>query len=71
MIDATRSETDPEIINAFIMGRTRGYQEGIEKARQWILHNMPKYVKFHPTEYLTVCVNNEDMANDFKRAMEE
>lgn len=32
---------------------------------------MPKYVKFNPTEYLTVCVNNEDMANDFKRAMEE
>ena len=43
----------------------------IEKAHKWILHNMHKYVKWHPTESLTVCVNNEDMANDFKQAMEE
>lgn len=43
----------------------------IDKACKWILHNMHKYVKWHPTESLTVCVNNEDMANDFRKAMEE
>ena len=40
----------------------------IEKARQWIISNMPKYVK---ANRLDVFINNEDMANDFKRAMEE
>lgn len=40
----------------------------IEKARKWVLCNMPKYVK---TCRLEVFVNNEDMANDFKQAMEE
>ena len=40
----------------------------IEKAYKWILCNMPKYVK---ASQLDVFVNNEDMANDFKRAMEE
>jgi hypothetical protein len=40
----------------------------IEKARKWILCNMPKYVK---ANRLDVFINNEDMANDFKQAMEE
>lgn len=40
----------------------------IEKAYKWILCNMPKYVKAYQLE---VFINNEDMANDFKRAMEE
>lgn len=40
----------------------------IEKARQWIISNMPKYVNAHR---LDVFINNEDMANDFKRAMED
>lgn len=39
----------------------------IEKAYKWILCNMPKYVK---ANQLDVFINNEDMANDFKRAME-
>lgn len=40
----------------------------IEKAYKWILCNMPKYVKANQLE---VFIKNEDMANDFKRAMEE
>ena len=40
----------------------------IEKACKWILCNMPKYVK---ANRLDVFINNEDMANDFKQAMEE
>lgn len=40
----------------------------IEKAYKWILCNMPKYVK---ANRLDVFINNEDMANGFKRAMEE
>lgn len=40
----------------------------IEKACKWVLCNMPKYVK---VDQLDVFINNEDMANDFKRAMEE
>lgn len=40
----------------------------IGKAYKWILCNMPKYVK---ANQLDVFINNEDMANDFKRAMEE
>ena len=40
----------------------------IEKARQWILNNMHKYIKVKRFE---IFVNNEDMANDFKQAMEE
>ena len=40
----------------------------IGKAYKWILCNMPKYVKVNQ---LDIFVNNEDMANDFKRAMEE
>jgi hypothetical protein len=40
----------------------------IDKAYVWILRNMPNYVK--QTDYLTVSINNEDMANDFRKAME-
>jgi hypothetical protein len=40
----------------------------IEKACEWIISNMPKYVK---ANRLDVFINNEDMANDFKQAMEE
>ncbi len=40
----------------------------IEKTYEWILSNMPKYVK---SNRLDVFINNEDMANAFKRAMEE
>lgn len=50
------------------MGIIVGKKEMIEKARQWIISNMPKYVKAYQ---LDVFINNEDMANDFKRAMEE
>lgn len=53
---------------AFNMGIIVGKKEMIEKARQWIISNMPKYVKAYQ---LDVFINNEDMANDFKRAMEE
>lgn len=41
----------------------------IDKAYVWILRNMPNYVK--QTDYLTVSINNEDMANDFRKAMEK
>ena len=40
----------------------------IDKGYKWILCNMPKYIK---VIQLDVFINNEDMANDFKRAMEE
>ena len=40
----------------------------IEKAYEWILSNMPKYVKANK---LDVFVNNLDMASDFRKAMEE
>ena len=40
----------------------------IEKACDWIISNMPKYVKANK---LDVFINNLDMANDFKQAMEE
>ena len=40
----------------------------IEKAYQWILNNMHKYIKASGFE---IFINNEDMANDFKQAMEE
>ena len=53
---------------AFNMGIIVGKKEMIEKARQWIISNMPKYVK---ANRLDVFINNEDMANAFKRAMEE
>lgn len=39
----------------------------IDKAHEWILKNMPNYVK--QIDYLTVNINNEDMANDFRKAM--
>ena len=53
-----------------------GYKEGakwadktlIKKAYEWIISNMPKYVKANK---LDIFINNEDMANAFKRAMEE
>ena len=63
--------TPDDIADAFEEGAEWADKTMIEKARKWILHNMPKYVKWHPTESLAVCINNEDMANDFKRAMEE
>lgn len=40
----------------------------IEKAYEWILSNMPKYVK---ADKLDVFINNLDMASDFRKAMEE
>ena len=40
----------------------------IEKAYEWILSNMPKYVKANK---LDVFINNLDMASDFRKAMEE
>ena len=41
----------------------------IDKAYVWILKNMPNYVK--QIDCLTVSINNEDMANDFRKAMEK
>ena len=40
----------------------------IDKTYKWILCNMPKYVK---ANQLDVFINNEDMASDFRKAMEE
>ncbi len=40
----------------------------IEKAYEWILSNMPKYVK---ADKLDVFINNLDMASDFRKAMED
>lgn len=40
----------------------------IEKAYEWILCNMPKYIK---ANQLDVFINNLDMASDFRKAMEE
>ena len=60
-----------DITDAYVDGAEWMQEIMIEKACKWILHNMHKYVKWYPTESLTVCVNNEDMANGFKQAMEE
>ena len=40
----------------------------IEKTYEWILNNMPKYVK---ADKLDVFINNLDMANDFRKTMED
>lgn len=53
---------------AFVAGAQWADRTMIDKAYKWILCNMPKYVKAYQLE---VFINNEDMANDFKRAMEE
>ena len=53
---------------AFQAGARWADKTMIEKTYEWIISNMPKYVK---ANRLDVFINNEDMANDFKRAMEE
>ena len=55
-------------VSTFVVAAQWADKTMIEKACKWILHNMPKYVK---ASQLDVFINNEDMANDFKRAMEE
>ena len=55
-------------IPIFIQGAEWADKTMIDKAYEWIISNMPKYVK---ANRLDVFINNEDMANDFKRAMEE
>lgn len=66
----------PLLIEDFLGNYVVGHYAGlwwadktkIEKAYQWILNNMHKYIKVKGFE---IFVNNEDMANDFKQAMEE
>lgn len=52
----------------FINGAEWADKTMIEKAYQWILNNMPKYVKANK---LDVFINNLDMASDFRKAMED
>lgn len=52
----------------FIEGAEWADRTMIEKSYQWILNNMHKYIK---TKGFEIYVNNEDMANDFRKAMEE
>ena len=40
----------------------------INKGCQWILNNMSNYIKANGFE---ICINNKDMANDFRKAMLE
>ena len=54
--------------DGFIEGAKWADKTLIKKAYDWIISNMPKYVKANK---LDVFINNEDMANAFKRAMEE
>ena len=67
-VDLKRSITPDDVADAFEKGAYWADKTMIEKACEWILCNMPKYVK---ANQLDVFINNEDMANDFKRAMEE
>jgi hypothetical protein len=57
-----------DVRDAFEEGAEWADKTMIKKAYDWIISNMPKYVKANK---LDVFINNEDMANDFKRAMEE
>lgn len=72
MIDATRSETDPEIIKAFIMGRTQGYQnyqKCIEAARQWF--NLHFRQVDNPREVKHDFQSKEQMWKSFIQFVEE
>ena len=64
----TNCANDVDLSEAFEEGAEWMQETMIEKAYKWILCNMSKYVK---ANRLDVFINNEDMANDFKRAMEE
>ena len=63
-----RHLTTDDIADAFEEGTEWADKTMIKKAYEWIISNMPKYIKAYK---LDVFINNEDMANDFKRAMEE
>lgn len=54
--------------NGFVKGAEWADKTMIDKTYKWILCNMPKYVK---ANQLDVFINNEDMASDFRKAMEE
>lgn len=54
--------------DGFIEGAKWADKTLIKKAYDWIISNMPKYVKAHR---LDVFINNADMASDFRKAMEE
>lgn len=69
MIDATRSEIDPEIIKAFITGRTQGYQKYIEAARQWF--NLHFRQVGNPREIKHDFQSKEQMWRSFIQFMEE
>jgi hypothetical protein len=54
--------------DGFIEGAKWADKTLIKKAYDWIISNMPKYVKANK---LDVFINNLDMASDFRKAMEE
>ena len=66
--DAVSAENMQLAFGDFINGAEWMQKTMLDKAYEWILSNMPKYVKAYK---LDVFINNLDMASDFRKAMEE
>ena len=66
--DAVSAENMQLAFGDFINGAEWMQKTMLDKAYEWILSNMPKYVK---ADKLDVFINNLDMASDFRKAMEE
>lgn len=55
-------------VASFIRGARYADKTMLDKAYEWIIGNMPKYVK---ANQLDVFINNLDMASDFRKVMEK